>query len=113
MYVNSKQSQIDVVHLVYTNKESILLDKNKDLIPIDTNLLNATYLSDISFSSNDYCLNTLLNILPDKLYIHLISGFEDEFITTLKLIFDSRVNICSDCDICHVYRLTSNVASKE
>ncbi|MCI8482578.1 MAG: hypothetical protein HFJ27_06010, partial [Clostridia bacterium] len=108
LYVNSKESSIDTVHLVYTNKDSILLDNHKELIPIDTSLLNAKYLSDISFSSNDYCLNTLLTILPKKLYIHLINGYEDEFITTLKLIFDSRVSICTDCDICHVYRLTNN-----
>lgn len=113
LYVNSKESQIDTVHLVYSNKDSILLDSNKDLIPIDTTLLNAKYLSDISFSSNDYCLNTLLNLLPSKLCIHLINEYEDEFITTLKLIFDSRVCICTDCDICHVYRLTNHVASKD
>lgn len=113
LYVNSKESSTNVIHLVYSNKDSILLDCNKDLIPIDTNLSNATYLSDISFSSNDYCLNTLLTLLPEKLYIHLIGGYEDEFITTLKLIFDSRVSICTDCDICHVYRLTNKQVSKE
>lgn len=113
LYVNSRECVKDVVHLVYSNKDSILLDINKDLIPIDTSLLEAKYLSDISFSSNDYCLNTLLNILPNKLYIHLINGYEDEFITTLKLIFDSRVCICTDCDICHVYRLTNNVVSQD
>jgi putative sporulation protein YtxC len=107
LYITSKQSKTDVVHLVYTNKESILLDEKKDIIPIDYELLDAKYLSDISFSTNDYCLNTLLNLLPNKLYIHLITGAEDEFITTLKLIFDTRVTICTDCDICRVYRLTS------
>lgn len=110
LYVNSKESEMDIVHLVYTNKECVLLDGNKDLIPVDTNLFNAKYLSDISFSSNDYCLNTLLNILPQKLYIHLVNGYEDEFITTLKLIFDKRASICTDCDICHVYRLTNNAS---
>ena len=113
LYVASKESSTNVIHLVYRNKDSILLDGNKDFIPIDTNLSNATYLSDISFSSNDYCLNTLLTLLPEKLYIHLIHEYEDEFITTLKLIFDSRVSICTDCDICHVYRLTSKQVSKE
>lgn len=49
LYVNSRDCQMDIVHLVYTNKESILLDKNKDLIPIDSSLLEAKYLSDISF----------------------------------------------------------------
>lgn len=110
LYVNSKESKMDIVHLVYSNKDSVLLDCNKDLIPIDNSLLDAKYLSDISFSSNDYCLNTLLNILPKKLHIHLVNGYEDEFITTLKLIFDSRVSICTDCDICHVYRLTNNAS---
>ncbi len=72
-------------------------------------MFDAKYLSDISFSSNDYCLNTLLNLLPSKLHIHLVDNFEDEFITTLKLIFENRVYICNDCDICRVYRLTNNV----
>lgn len=113
LYVGSKKSLIDTVHLVYTNKDSILLDAKHDLIPIDDELLKAKYLSDISFSSNDYCLNTLLNLLPEKLYIHLVNEYEDEFITTLKLIFDSRVSICTDCDICHVYRLTNLNLSKD
>ena len=64
LYINSKSSNEDVIHLVYTNKDSILLDENKNVIPTDEHLLNAKYLSDISFSSNDYCLNTLLNLLP-------------------------------------------------
>jgi putative sporulation protein YtxC len=112
LYVNSKPSQIDVVHLVYSNKDAILIDNNKDIIPISSDIFNAQYLSDISFSNNDYCLNTLLNLLPSKLNIHLLDGIEDEFITTLKLIFNSRVSICTDCDICHVYRLTSVPFSK-
>jgi len=54
-------------------------------------------LSDISFSSNDYTLNSLLTLLPRRIYIHIIDGIEDEFINTLKLIFDNRVCICNDC----------------
>lgn len=113
LYVNSKESQFDNIHLVYVNKESILLDDNRNIVSTEDSIFNAKYLSDISFSSNDYCLNTLLNILPKKLTIHLINNYEDEFITTLKLIFEDRVYICNDCDICHVYRLTNNVAIKE
>lgn len=108
LYVNSKESNIDVLHLVYVNKESILLDSKKNIIPINDNIFDAQYLSDISFSSNDYCLNTLLNLLPQKLYIHLVDNFEDEFITTLKLVFENKVSICNDCDICRVYRITNN-----
>lgn len=113
LYVNSKESLVDHIHLVYVNKESILLDKNKNIIQTDDKLFDAKYLSDISFSSNDYSLNALLNLLPKKLYIHLANNYEDEFINTLKLIFENRVTICNDCDICRIYRMTNNVASKE
>lgn len=109
LYVNSKESTVDILHLVYINKESILIDNNKNLVPIQDHIFDAQYLSDISFSSNDYCLNTLLSLLPKKLTIHLVDNYEDEFINTLKLIFEDRVSICNDCDICRVYRFTNNV----
>ncbi len=112
LYVNSKESMIDTLHLVYLNKESILLDMKKNIVSTKDHIFDAKYLSDISFSSNDYCLNTLLNLLPQNLNIHLVDNFEDEFITTLKLIFENRVRICTDCDICRVYRFTNNVISK-
>ena len=103
LYVNSEESKIDVVHLVYNNKEPLLLDKNKNIIKTDINLFNAKYLSDISFSSLDMILNTLLNILPQKIYVHLIDE-EDEFINTLKLIFEKRIRICTDCNTCSIYK---------
>ena len=109
LYINSKVSSPYSLHLVYLNNESILLDHNKNIIHIDDNIFNAKYLSDISFSSNDYALNTLLNLLPKKLYIHLINSEEDEFISTLKLIFDNRVYICEDCQICNIYKISNNV----
>lgn len=113
LYVNSKESNANQIHLVYVNKESILIDKNKNIIQTQDKSFDAKYLSDISFSSNDYCLNALLNLLPQKLYIHLVDNYEDEFINTLKLIFENRVTICNDCDICRIYRMTNHVANKE
>ncbi len=108
IYIKSEESKIDLVHLIYTPESKqikpILLDKNKNNIKIDINLLNAKYLSDISFSSSDMILNTLLNLLPKKIYIHLLSdNYKDEFISTLELIFDNRVTICKDCDICRFF----------
>lgn len=111
LYVNSKESSTNVLHLIYVNKESILVDNNKNIVSTEDHIFDAKYLSDISFSSNDYCLNTLLNLLPKKLNIHLIDNYEDEFINTLKLIFENRVHICNDCDICRVYRMTNNVVT--
>ena len=104
-YINSKDYGINIVHLIYQNQESILLDEFKKMIDLDDSILNSKYLSDITFSSNDYTLNTLLTLLPEKIYIHLIDGTQDEFINTLKLIFDDRIYVCNDCNICKIYRL--------
>ena len=104
-YINSKDCIANTIHLIYQNKESMLLDEEKKIISLDNSILNSKYLSDISFSSNDYTLNTLLSLLPKKIYIHLIDEIEDEFINTLKLIFDDRIYLCDDCNICKIYRL--------
>lgn len=104
IYVNSAECKTDILHLIYSNGESILLDKEKNIISLENNNINnLKYLSDITFSSNDIALNTLLSMLPKKIEIHIIDK-EDEFINTLKLIFESRINICTECNICKTYR---------
>lgn len=108
VYVNSTDSKTDMLHLIYINGESILLDKDKNIIQIDCNLNNAKYLSDITFSSNDIALNTLLSLLPRKIEIHIITE-EDEFINTLKLIFENRIRICTSCNICQTYKTLNNI----
>ena len=104
LYISPQSSNIDVIHLIYSDENSILLDSNKNIIPFSEDLLKTKYLSDISFSKNDYILNTLLNLLPKKIYIHIIHNYIDEFINTLSLIFENRVVICEDCDICKLYK---------
>ena len=104
MYVNSEVSNCKIVHLVYHNLKSILLDEHKNIVNIDYEVFDAKYLSDISFSANDYTLNTLLNMLPQKIIIHLVDEKCDEFINTLKLIFENRIEFCSNCNICDVYK---------
>ncbi len=107
LYIRSKESEIDLVHVIYANGEAILLDKNKNTISICDNAFNAKYLSDITFSANDYALNTLLTLIPEKIVVHLID-LEDEFVNTLKLIFDDRIKICTECNLCRTYRLITN-----
>ena len=107
LYINSQDSTCEVVHLVYSSSESILLDKDKNIIAPDSDIFNAKYLSDISFSSNDFTLNSLLNLIPKKIYIHLIDNKIDEFIQTLELVFENRVNLCTDCNICEFYKNSS------
>ena len=104
MYVNSQNSNCDIVHLIYNNNNSTLLDKDKNQINVSDDIFKAKYLSDISFSSNDYALNTLLTLIPKKIYIHLIDNCIDEFIHTISLIFENKVEICTDCSICKIYK---------
>lgn len=105
--VESKVPEYNLLHLIYINGESILLDEKRNIVSVSENIYNAKYLSDISFSSNDFALNTLLCLLPRRVEIHLIDD-EDEFINTLKLIFEGRVTICKDCDICKTYKILNN-----
>ena len=104
MYVNSQNSNCDVVHLIYNKNNSTLLDKDKNQINVSDDIFKAKYLSDISFSSNDYALNTLLTLVPKKIHIHLIDNCIDEFIHTISLIFENRVEICTDRSICKIYK---------
>lgn len=113
LYINSQKNNSNIVHLIYTTSESILLDENKNLILNSEEIFNAKYLSDISFSSNDYTLNSLLNLLPKKIYIHLIDSQIDEFINTLQLIFENRVSICLNCEICDLYRYHKKTLTKK
>ena len=105
LYIASKEDSMPEVHLIYNNHEAILLDEHHNKINTYDHIFDAKYLSDISFSSNDYALNAILDIVPQKLYIHLMNSEEDEFITTLKLIFENRICICHSCPICDIYNL--------
>ena len=107
VYVESKVPEYNLLHFIYINGETILLDEKRNIVSISENIYNAKYLSDISFSSNDFALNTLLCLLPRRIEIHLIDD-EDEFINTLKLIFEGRVTICKDCNICKTYKILNN-----
>ena len=111
IYVKSEVSSCNEVHLIYINSKTLLLDENKNIIKIDENILSRKYLSDISFSSNDYILNTLLNLIPKKIYIHTMNDTTDEFINTIKLIFEDRVSLCNDCSICKIYKKSHAIQS--
>lgn len=103
LYINSSEPIEDILHIIYSKDFTIILDSNKNIINNSKNAFKAKFLSDISFSTNDYTLNTLLTLLPEKIYVHLIDNKIDEFITTLSLIFEKRLEICTECDICELY----------
>lgn len=106
LYINSQIPLTPVLHLVVSSSGITILDENLDIIEINKNLLGPKYLSDVSFCENDYVLNTILNLLPKKIFLHLVESSIDnfEFINTLKLIFENNIQICNDCSICNLYK---------
>lgn len=94
-YIQNTPSNTKELHLVYKNEKSVLLDENMNPIEINKNAIPKQYLSDITFSSNDLNLNAILTLLPEKLFIHSEQK-EDDFINTLKMIFENRVEIVNN-----------------
>ena len=101
-YVDSKIPNKDIVNLVYVNNEAILLSENGSIIALDE--FDSKYLSDISFSNNDYVLNTLVGLLPRQIILHLSSP-KDNFIKTIELIFGDKVKTCKGCELCSAYEI--------
>ena len=59
LYINSQKSMCNIVHIIYSHAESILLDEDKNIISPNEDIFKAKYLSDISFSANDYTSNSV------------------------------------------------------
>ena len=114
LYIKSEaeNSKIEHLHLIYKNKNSIIIDDDKNIVSCNDNIKKSKYVSDITFSANDYALNTLLSLVPKKITIHLVDNYPDEFINTLLLIFQDKIKICEDCDICNMYRIKNAKTDK-
>ncbi len=112
LYINTRSStskEFFEVHLIYiNNKKTLLVDSFKNLISTTTKGFTEKIVSDISFSNNnENIFNTLIDISPNKLTIHLVNSEVDDFINTLKLIFEEKITFCTDCNICEIYKLNS------
>ena len=101
-YVDSKIPDNKQVNLIYVNNEAILLSEDGNLI--DLEVFDSKYLSDITFSNNDYVLNTLVGLIPSKIILHLVSP-KDNFIKTIELIFGNKVLYCENCNLCNAYKI--------
>lgn len=94
-YIQNTPSNTKELHLIYKSEKSVLLDENMNPIEINKNAIPQQYLSDITFSSNDLNLNAILTLLPEKLFIHSEQK-EDDFINTLKIIFENRAQMVNN-----------------
>lgn len=99
-YVKNSNSKSSTIHLLYVNAEAFLIDESGKDIKLED--FSNTYVSDISFSKNDYVLNTLIGLVPEKIIIHLLSPY-DQFTKTIELIFEDKAHICTSCSLCKNY----------
>ncbi|MBQ3408218.1 MAG: putative sporulation protein YtxC [Clostridia bacterium] len=95
-YISTKSTRTQLVHLIYSSDNKILVDEYSNVI---TTTSEKKYLSDISFSENDFILNSILSLMPKKLLIHC-NEKEDNFIQFLSTIFGDKCSICTSCKFC-------------
>ena len=107
-YIAYHTPQNNVVHLFYGLNDKFLLDEFGKLI---TTTSSKKYLSDISFSTSDFLLNSILALMPEKLIVHQHCN-EDNFISFLKSVFQDRCEICLGCAACYQYFSNKNMKNQ-
>jgi len=68
MYVNSRISNIKELHLIYGNSELIILDENKNIVPMCEEIYNAKFLG-----NNGTLLIKVCHYSPSPLADYFIS----------------------------------------
>ena len=107
-YISLNESSCNIVHAIYSKNNIVLLDESLAKIDVFNTMRINKSLSDISFSDNDYVLNCLLSLLPKRIIMHCYDDSNDEFINTLKMIFEKRLEFCCDCNICNLFSVNIN-----
>ena len=108
-YISLNESSCNIVHAIYSKNNIVLLDENLAKIDVLSTMRINNSLCDISFSDNDYVLNCLLSLLPKRIIVHAFDDSDDEFINTLKMIFEKRLEFCFDCNICGLFAVDRNL----
>ncbi|MBR2704134.1 MAG: hypothetical protein IKE91_01555 [Clostridia bacterium] len=101
---NNNENHAELIHLFYSNSEKTILDKNYNVI---TTTYEKKYLSDISFSENDFILNSILSLMPKEIILHT-NNKDDNFIIFLQKIFENKINYCNNCSICQNNQIIIN-----
>jgi len=99
-FVDLQEPKRDLVNVVFTSNQIILMDENLNFIERDSSLdLIAKENPDVNM--DDITVSTLINIAPRRITIHGYNGSEKrEVANALYNIFEGRVSFCNHCDIC-------------
>jgi putative sporulation protein YtxC len=98
-FVSVQVSKVPLVHIIHRRaKEFELLDAEGTQLKLN----DGGTLKEIvehSFSHEDLIVSTLLTIAPEKMVLHTKYS-EENIVRTLKQIFETRVVVCTGCNIC-------------
>jgi len=91
-FVEIQQPRFSEMHLMRQDKSFVLCDP-------DFKVVHREKVRDLEGA--DAIISTLVTAAPSQVTIHLASLDEDdELVTTIQSIFDSRVHICLGCEQC-------------
>jgi putative sporulation protein YtxC len=101
-FVEIQDSKVDEINIIITKSGKYLLKDNKGK-DITQELLDG--LDEIQYKQNsnmeDILIGVLITNCPKSIVIHCVENSEnDEFIDTIKNIFENKVSICTSCDMC-------------
>lgn len=108
-FVDIQEPKFEVIHVVvgYDNKY-ILLDDHKTEI---TNECIQDFVNEISegeINYDDLLVSSLITLAPKKVVIHSNGQFRNkELLETIKNVFNGKVVLCSQCEICTVNMVKS------
>jgi putative sporulation protein YtxC len=99
-FVYIQEAKIPSAHVVHHgNHDFTLLDET--MRPIDTKQMDqfVVELMDKDINYEDVIVSTLISVSPGKLFVHTRTP-EQQVIKTILTIFEGRVELCTDCQVC-------------
>lgn len=102
-FVFVQETKIPVAHLMHQGEHQFML-LNEHMRPIETKHMTSVVMemADHDMEMEDMIVSTLINVSPQKIYIHTRQP-ELQVIRTIQQIFDNRAHICVYCPVCSPY----------
>jgi len=99
-FLKIQDSMVELVHVVALENDYNVLDDN--LQNIQDEIYNLTQKNfKLNLTKEDLLLSRLISISPKRLIIHNAQKkINDDLLTLLEIVFEKRLTICENCDIC-------------
>lgn len=100
-FVSIKESGYDNIHVIAWDHRYILTDNDGVEISDRALVELGKELGTGFITEDDLLISSLVTLAPKHVSLHRIGGFRrKELLTTIMLVFDKKVTICSGCKYC-------------